>query len=108
MINEKQVIEGIGPGKRVTWCTCRCATASSCWSLVFPQGRPVTPLPPRMEKPLVFYGTSITQGIRIQGVELQGTAVVEGEDRELSVVGGAIEDDFEPYSVHIYRFDGAE
>ena len=45
---------------------------------------------------------------RIQGVELQGTAVVEGEDRELSVVGGAIEDDFEPYGVHIYRFDGAE
>jgi hypothetical protein len=45
---------------------------------------------------------------RIQGVELQGTAVVEREDRELPVVGGAIEDDFEPYGVHIYRFDGAE
>ncbi len=44
--------------------------------------------------------------IGIEGVEATGAAVVEGEDRELPVTGGRIEDDFEPYGVHVYRFKG--
>ena len=44
--------------------------------------------------------------IRIEGVKAGGVAVVKGEDRELAVTRGRIEDDFEPYGVHVYRFKG--
>ena len=60
--NEKQVIDGIDPGKRAYMVYLPLRNGVESLELGFPQGTPVTPLPPRMEKPLVFYGTSITQG----------------------------------------------
>jgi hypothetical protein len=44
----------------------------------------------------------------IEGVDIKGAVTVEGEDRELPLTAGRIEDDFEPYGVHVYRIVGAE
>ena len=41
---------------------------------------------------------------RLRETDTFSSAIVEGEQRELSVVGGTLTDSFAPYDVHVYKF----
>ena len=45
--------------------------------------------------------------LRLAGI-VGSTAAVLGEDRVIAIMGGAIEDAFEPYGVHLYKIMGKD
>jgi hypothetical protein len=61
-IVETRVVEGVDPGRRAYMVYLPLRNGIESLEIGFPAGAAVEPLAPRAAKPLVFYGTSITQG----------------------------------------------
>jgi len=59
---EGAIVEKLAPGRRAYVCYLPLYNGVKSLEIGVPRGATITPIPPRKDKPILFYGTSITHG----------------------------------------------